>query len=251
MQALNAKAKARIGLMFSRLPLAQLSLNRLVQLFNIYVLPIYLYGAPLWMSRVARTKLEEMDAVWTRYLKRYLLIPLHSNNAITYHICRSTKLSNLLIEKAKDSRKNLIFPNEFDGLKLSLWNNDLTIYERKLYEDIPTWYWLSKSYYDIPSNMDNRKKLTNQLFDLNHKDFCHTEGFHAKIDSTCFCKFCGHRMEYYHERYCEENISRCRAVSIVLKRIETNSNKPESSGTKNKRSRKKNDKYYGDVWING
>ena len=83
-QALNTKAKARIGLMFSRLPLAQLSLKRLAQLFEIYVLPIYLYGAALWMSRVARNNLDEMDAVWTRYLKRYLSIPLQSNNAITY-----------------------------------------------------------------------------------------------------------------------------------------------------------------------
>ena len=49
--------------------------------------------------------------------------------------------------------------------------------------------------------MINRKKLTNQLYDLNHKDYCLTEGFHAIIDSTCFCKFCGHRMEYYHDRY--------------------------------------------------
>ena len=107
-QALNTKAKARIGLMFSRLPLAQLSLKRLAQLFKIYVLPIYSYGAALWMSRVSRTKLDEMDAVWTRYLKRYFLIPLHSNNAITYHLCGSTKLSNILIEKAKDSSKNLM-----------------------------------------------------------------------------------------------------------------------------------------------
>ena len=87
--------------------------------------------------------------------------------------------------------------------------------------------------------MSNRKKLTNQLYDLNHKDYCLTEGFHAKIDSICFCKLCGHRMEYYHERYCEENINRCKAVTIVLKRIETNRNNPESFGTKNKRTRKR------------
>ena len=46
-------------------------------------------------------------------------------------------------------------------------------------------------------------------------------------------------MEHYHQRYCEENINRCKAVTIVLKRIETNSNKPDSSGTKNKRTRKR------------
>ena len=77
------------------------------------------------------------------------------------------------------------------------------------------------------------------LYDLNHNDYCHTEGFHAKIDSTCFCKICGHQMEYYHDRYCEENINRCKAATVVLKRIKIDSNKPDSSGTNYKRTRKK------------
>ena len=55
-----------------------------------------------------------------------------SNNAITYHLCGSTKLSNIVIEKAKDSRNNLMFPIEFDGLKLSLWDNYPTI-DAKIY----------------------------------------------------------------------------------------------------------------------
>ena len=36
----------------------------------------------------------------------------------------------ILIEKAKDSMKNLIFPNEFHGIKLSLWDHYPTIDEK-------------------------------------------------------------------------------------------------------------------------
>ena len=99
-------------------------------------------------------------------------------------------------KKARDSRNNLMFPIEFDGLKLSLWDNYHTIDAKNIYEEIPTWFWMSNIYYDIASYKSNRQKLTNQLYDLNHKDYCHKEGFHAKIDPTCFCKICGHQMEH-------------------------------------------------------
>jgi len=99
---------------------------------------------------------------------------------------------------------------------------------------------MSNMYYDIPSYKSNRKKMTNQLYDLNHNDYCHTEGFYAKIDSTCFCKICGHQMEYNHDQNCEENINRCKAATVILKRIKIDSNKPDSSGLNYKRTRKKN-----------
>ena len=86
----------------------------------------------------------------------------------------------------------MIFSNEFDGLKLPLWDIYSTIYEKNFYEDIPKWFWLSNIYYDIPSNKSNREKLSNQLYDLNHKEYCRREGFHTKIDFTFFYKICGH-----------------------------------------------------------
>ena len=111
---------------------------------------------------------------------------------------------------------------------------------------------MSNIYYDIPSYKSNRKKLTNQLYDLNHRDYCHTEGFHAKIDPTFFCKIWGHQMEHYHDRYCEENINRCKAATVVLERIKIDSNKPDSFGQNNKGTRKKNEKVFlrvMDKWI--
>ena len=58
-----------------------------------------------------------------------------------------------------------MFPIEFDGLKLSLWDNYPTIDAKNIYEEIPTWFWMFNIYYDIPSYKSNRKKLTNQLYD--------------------------------------------------------------------------------------
>ena len=227
-----------------------LSINRLIKLFNIYVLPIYLYGAPLWMSKTSKTQIDEIDTVWTRYLKRRLLIPLHSTNSITYHISETTKLSSILMEKANCTRSNLVFPKEFAGLKLTLWDNIKSIYCNNWIEEIPPWFWLSKRYYALPSNTKNRKKLTEHLYDLNHRDFCKTESYHVKIDNSCFCKICGHQLEHFHDRYCEDNLTRCKAVRIVLHKIKDHSTTTKKTVSNNKRIRKKNCKFFGDDWIN-
>lgn len=120
--------------------LPQLSLNGLAQLFHIYVIPIYLYGITLLISRVTKTKFEEMDVVWTKYLKRYLHIPLHSNNTMKYHMCGATKISSLLIDKSKNIRNNIIFLKEFGGLKLSSYDNSPIANDENLFEDIPPWF---------------------------------------------------------------------------------------------------------------
>ena len=102
--SLNIKAKARIGLMFSRLPLKELSIEKVMLLFKIYVEPIYLYGVVLWMSRYAKNVYAEVDTVLMRYLKRYLMVPLKSSNSITYQLTKQKQLTGRLTEIAKASR---------------------------------------------------------------------------------------------------------------------------------------------------
>ena len=97
-----------------------------MRLFEIYIQPIYTYGIALWMSRYAKNVFEQIDTVLLKYLKRYLMIPAHSNNSMTYHITEQRKFSRKLIDLANVSRKNLTFPEEFHGWKLGLWNNILT-----------------------------------------------------------------------------------------------------------------------------
>ena len=90
-QALNIKAKARIGLMFTRLPLKELPLSKVMRLFEIYIQPIYSNGIALWMTRFAKNLFEQIDTVLLKYLKRYLMIPAHSNKSFTYHITKQRR----------------------------------------------------------------------------------------------------------------------------------------------------------------
>ena len=249
-QALNVKAKARIGLMFTRLPLKELPLSKVMRLFEIYILPIYSYGIALWMTRFAKNLFEQIDTVLLKYLKRYLMIPVHSNNSLTYHITEQTNFTRKLIDFANVSKKNLTFPEEFHGWKLSLWNNIPTADEGKLIEVIPTWFWTSKTYFAIPTNMNNRKKLTNHLFDIKHKEYCSKQSFHASIENDCICKLCWKKLEHFHDRYCEGKIE-LKELRVLLQRINiADYRKPDSDMDICRRTRKKNRKYFSEEWTN-
>lgn len=45
-------------------------------------------------------------------------------------------------------------------------------------------------------------------------------------------------MEHFHERFCENNVIKCKAARVVLNRIQVNNNTSESNGVTNKRAKK-------------
>ena len=152
---------------------------------------------------------------------------------------------------AKTNRNNMIFPAEFNNLKLSLWDKIPEYDEGNKYENIPSWFWVSRIYNELPTNYKNRKKLTHDLFDINHKEFCTNDTFHAKLEHNCYCKICKHPLEHYHERFCQDNLSYCRRVKVYLSKLK-NSDIPKEDNNKSngKRVRKRNAKFYGDTWMN-
>ena len=70
LQSKNAEANARISYMFSKYPLRHLPLSLVTRLFNIYVLPLYTYGLPIWITNVSDNVIKSANAVQTKYLKR-------------------------------------------------------------------------------------------------------------------------------------------------------------------------------------
>lgn len=74
-ESMFIKAKRTAGQTFSRLSLRQLPLNQIIALFKIYVQPICLCKISSWMSSMAKATFKEIDIVWIRSLKRYLLNP--------------------------------------------------------------------------------------------------------------------------------------------------------------------------------
>jgi len=63
-EATIAKARARIGLLFAKLPLKDLPLYLTIQVFQVYVAPLFHYGLNIWTSKVSNSALQSsMDEI--------------------------------------------------------------------------------------------------------------------------------------------------------------------------------------------
>jgi len=114
-----SKARARIGMLYSKLPIQNIPLTLVIQLFETYLSPIFHYGLPMWISNCSKAALQALDAVWTKYLKRYLGLPPYAMNNIVYLLTDTRPFSNTLKSIALQKVGGLVFPDCFSGLKLS------------------------------------------------------------------------------------------------------------------------------------
>ena len=84
---------ARIGYMFANLPLRDIPLDMVLNLFKIYILGLFQFGLPIWRVQCAKSAWDQLDATFTKYLKSYLGVPKYSNNAIVHHLCGTIPFS--------------------------------------------------------------------------------------------------------------------------------------------------------------
>ena len=201
------KARSRIGQLFAKLPIMKLPLQTSLELFRIYIVPIFLYGAPLYIGNCSTSALRSLDAVLTKFLKRYLFIPAWANNAMTYFITGTSPLSTFIQSRAPHLTKSFVYPECMSGLKLSFLQNSPEPSNFNIIENIPSSFWCSRSFSAIPSNPFYRKKLTQEIFDLRHKDMCKVKVFHKHYEATCICILCDTHAHPYHDRYCK--ITKC------------------------------------------
>jgi len=206
LEATVAKARARIGLLFAKLPLTHVPLQLAIQVFQEYIAPIFHYGLPLWISRVSNSALQAMDAVWTKYLKRYLGLPAHANNATVFFVTKTEPLSKSLQLRAPHQTGGLLFPNKLSGMSLMFLAN-LPQYDCKVdpfnpIPDIPSAFWISRTFDSIPTTAYYRKRLMRELFDIEHMELCNNNVFHTRAESSCICKLCAQHAHPYHVRYC-------------------------------------------------
>ena len=180
LESVIAKARARIGLLFARLPLSHLPLHLAIKVFQVFVAPLFHYGLGLWLSSVSNAALQSLDSVWSKYLKRYLGLPPFTNNAMVMFITNSQPLSESLRCLAPHRTGGLTFPESLSGMQLSfLINNDLDVERYNPVPLIPTAFWSTRIIENIPANAFYRKRLMREVFDLDHKDICKNIKFHV------------------------------------------------------------------------
>ena len=203
LEAAISKARARIGLLFSKLPIQNIPLHLVIDLFNTYIAPIFHYGLVLWVSKCSQNSMQALDAVWSKYLKRYLGLPPHVNNATVYHITGTEPFSNSLKAIAPQRLGGLSFPECFSGMMISFINEQAPMQPPfDPIPQVPTTFWASRMIVAIPSTKYYRHRIMREIFDMPHFDLCSNSTFHNKIEDDCVCMICKDNAHAYHVRYC-------------------------------------------------
>ena len=156
---LISKASSRLGCLFQQLPLRSLPWSIVLQVFNCFVLPVFLYGVHLWYSRVSNSVLLSLDSFFTKFLKRYLGLPRFISNAIVHFITGTQPLSVFLANFVSTKPFLASFPDSLSGLQFSFLQSLPSFSQYSPLPFIPSSFWLSPVIHSIPSHPDFRRKL--------------------------------------------------------------------------------------------
>ena len=206
---ITMKAKAKVGVIFPKLRLSWLPLDMVIRIFLVYILPSLEYAIPIWMgSDPIKSAVERLNAVFNRYLKRYLGVHYTSCNHFTHFNCQTSPIFELLIRPAQERALDLYVPFCLSGAQLTFVN---TIPKVKpyipLYELVPSTFWRARAIHKVSLNPLYRRKIFIEMFDSKHYQNCNNKKFHRYPDyQKCFCTLCGESNHPFHPLYyCEDD----------------------------------------------
>jgi len=203
LQNITARAASKSGVLLSKLKPLNISIDIMIDLFDCYILPIYNYGLGLWIGKCSENSINSANAVFSKFLKRYLGIPYRSNNAITYLITETQPLLTTLINSSQNSLNSITFPKVLNGHKLALADFANSTVSYNPIPLVPTSFWMSKTFYSLPTYARSRRLLCRDIFDIIHFDLCKNDAFHVRPYEDCICMACGERATSYHHYDCK------------------------------------------------
>ena len=158
--ALISKANSRVGLLFRQLPLTSLPLRTVLQVFDCFILSMFRYGLHLWFSSVSKSALDSLNSLFTKFLKRYLLLPKFTSNAIIHFLTNTTPLSHRLLSIIHTNPLKAGFPPSLQNMQLSFLNSLPPLPDSyQSFALVPSSFWCTRTIFHIPSNPSFRKSL--------------------------------------------------------------------------------------------
>jgi len=204
LETIVTKANSRCGILAAKLPLGDLPLDLVLQIYQCYVVPLFRYGMQIWLSSCSKAANKSANSNFTKYLKRYLGVPKYANNAITHYVTDTRPLLTQLNSFNHAGLGTFTFPPCLNGYQVSFLANLKQGEQYDPVKSVPTFFWRSRSYARLPTQFKNRQKLMFDIFDLEHDVFCVKDGFHVLDGRNCRCKACGQVMTNYHKYFCTE-----------------------------------------------
>ena len=197
-----SKCNARIGVLFTKLPVKSIPLQVAIQLFNIYVFPIVSYALSVWLPLATASQMRPLNAVFTKFLKRYLGIPYSTNNSLVYFVTETAPLSQQLNDRCYNQFLKIRYPTSMNGVRLTPPTEDRFKYS--LIEEIPSYFWLTPvlKHSDLPLNPTSRRAILYEILDLYHPHLCVEDSFHKSPTEACLCRLCEMPADRFHFRDC-------------------------------------------------
>ena len=202
LNSVTAKANSRCGILNARLPIKNLPLHLVLQIYSCYVLPLFRYGLPLFLSSCSQSAQQKANSSFTKFLKSYLGIPFHSNNAITHFLTNTNPLMHTLEILAPHCIKSLSFPPELNNYKISFLSSTSQNSPYNPIPLIPSFFWHSRTFHTLPTTYFYRKRLCLEIYDHDHSLLCKNEKFHLFDPQNCICLGCQKTMSHYHKYDC-------------------------------------------------
>ena len=98
-----------------------LPLPVVLKVFDTYVLPILTYCLSVWADfTISSSSRNMLNAVFTKFLKRYLGVPYLTKTAIVYYITNTYPLVNELGQLLLNASLNVRYPSTLSGVKIKL-----------------------------------------------------------------------------------------------------------------------------------
>ena len=120
-----------------------------------------------------------------------------------YHVTETRPFSEFLKSIAPESLGGILVPKELTGYKLQFLDQIPLPQQYDNIKEIPTWFWLSRQLFKIPTSFYHRKNILRELLDQNHRHYCKQAKFHVKIDrDKCIYQQCNTEMSHFHYRFC-------------------------------------------------
>ena len=204
-KSMITKAKAKIGMLFAKTPVNEVSLELAKGLFNCYVLPIFEFGMIIWTSDYCKSLDNSIDAVYLNFLKRYMGVHPKTRNSLIYHITNTSPLSNTMLEKNKKQEQNIVISEDINISELLLLTDRSRTTPEKYVasENIPRTFYQNKPNYEkLPARKTYRTNLCIKLVDGHHRKICENytnNNFRLDSKQTCICKLCGGHADWNHQ----------------------------------------------------
>ena len=166
-----------MGYLFSKLEIRRFDQDIAMKIFKTYIEPILTYGLVVFWGRVSQNSIQRMNAVMTKFIKRWIGIPTGSNNAFLYHYTNTCPLSVWCDETLFDRHWGKLQLPHLENFLLK--KPDFRGNSVPTISQIPTYMWTGQISYSPPKDPKYRSKIGKKIFGWEHRLWCSKEKFHT------------------------------------------------------------------------